>query len=89
MAQAIGEQMERHGLDAAMFGRIDRITNLCDRIAFDLCFEAPTADVVPVFPRNDRDEEIAVHYRPRRCVLLGSLIVSLIGTAMLIWLLSR
>jgi uncharacterized protein DUF3891 len=28
MAQAIQEQIERHGLDAATFERIDRITNL-------------------------------------------------------------
>ena len=63
MEQVIGEQLERHSLDAATFERIDRITNLCDRIAFDFCFEAPAEGEVRIFPRNDRDEEVAVGYR--------------------------
>jgi Protein of unknown function (DUF3891) len=63
MAQAIGEYLQRHGLDAVIFERIDRITNLCDRIAFDFCFEAPTEGEVHIFPRNDRDEEVVVGYR--------------------------
>ena len=63
MAQAIQAQIERDGLDAAAFERIDRIANLCDRIAFDVCFEAPAEGDVRIFPRNDRDEEIVVRYR--------------------------
>jgi hypothetical protein len=63
MAQVIGEQLQRHGLDAATFERIDRITNLCDRIAFDFCFEAPAEGEVRIFPRNERDQEVAVGYR--------------------------
>jgi hypothetical protein len=38
-------------------------TNLCDRIAFDFCFEAPAKGEVRIFPRNDRDDEVAVQYR--------------------------
>jgi hypothetical protein len=63
MEQAIQAKMQRHGLDTTLFERIDRITNLCDRIAFDFCFEAPIAGEVRIFPRNDRAEEIAVGYR--------------------------
>jgi hypothetical protein len=63
MAEAIHEQLQQHNLTAATFDRIDRITNLCDRIAFDVCFEAPAEGEVRIFPRNDRDEEIAVRYR--------------------------
>jgi uncharacterized protein DUF3891 len=63
MAQAIQAQIQRHGLDAAIFERIDRITNLCDRIAFDFCFEAPAKGEVGICPRNDRNEEIMVGYR--------------------------
>jgi hypothetical protein len=63
MAQAIQAQIERHGLDATLFERIDRITDLCDRIAFDFCFEAASEGEVRIFPRNDRDEEVAVGYR--------------------------
>ena len=63
MAQAIQAQVDLHGLDATLFERIDRSTNLCDRIAFDFCFEAPAEGEVRIFPRNDRDEEVAVGYR--------------------------
>jgi hypothetical protein len=63
MAQTIHEQLQHHGLDAATFQRIDRITNLCDRIAFDFCFETPAEGMIHIFPSNDRGEEIAVRYR--------------------------
>jgi hypothetical protein len=63
IAQAIQAQMQRHGLDAMLFERIDRITNLCDRIAFDFCFEAPAEGEVRIFPRYDRDEEVVVGYQ--------------------------
>ena len=63
MTQAIREHSQRHGLDGATFERIDRITNLCDSIGFDFCFEAPAEGKVRIFPRNDRDEEVAVGYR--------------------------
>ncbi len=63
MAQAAQAKIEQHGLDATTFERIDHITNLCDRIAFDFCFEVPTEGEVRIFPRNDRDEEITVGYR--------------------------
>jgi hypothetical protein len=63
MAQAIAAQIQLNGLDAATFERIDRITNLCDRIAFDFCFEEPAEGEVRIFPRNDRDQQVAVGYR--------------------------
>jgi hypothetical protein len=63
MAQTIQAQIQRHSLDASTFERIDRITELCDSIAFDFCFEAPAEGEVRIFPRNDRDEEVAVGYR--------------------------
>jgi hypothetical protein len=62
MTLAIQEQLQRHGFDVVLFERIDRITNLCDRIAFDFCFEAPAEGGVRIFPRNDRDNEAAVRY---------------------------
>jgi hypothetical protein len=63
MARAINGHIYRHGLDAATFERLDRITNLCDRIAFDFCFEAPAAGAVRIFPKNARDDDVQVHYR--------------------------
>ena len=63
MVQAIQAQIQRYGLDAATFERIDRITDLCDSIAFDFCFEVPAKGEIRIFPRNDRDEEVMVSYR--------------------------
>jgi hypothetical protein len=63
MAEAIEVYAARHGLDLPTFTRIDRITNLCDRIAFDFCFEAPASGTVNIFPRNDAATEVAVNYR--------------------------
>jgi hypothetical protein len=65
MAQAIQAKIERYGMEATMFERIDRITNLCDRIAFDFCFEAPAEGNVSLFPRNGRDEEVTIGYQVR------------------------
>lgn len=63
MTQTIQELLGHQGLDAVVFERIDRITNVCDRIAFDFCFEAPAEGEVRIVPRNDGDDEIAVRYR--------------------------
>jgi hypothetical protein len=63
MAQVIQAKVERDGLDATVFERIDRITGLCDSIAFDFCFEAPAKGEIRIFPRNDHDEEVVVSYR--------------------------
>jgi hypothetical protein len=63
MAQTITKVVAQHGLDAKLLARIDRITNLCDDIAFDFCFEAPAQGAVYVMPRNTDDEEVEVRYR--------------------------
>jgi hypothetical protein len=63
MAAQVAQHAQRHGLDAATFARIDRITNLCDRIAFDFCFEAPATGEVSIFPRYDANTEVVVSYR--------------------------
>lgn len=63
MTAAIHELLQQHGLDATTFERIDRITNLCDRIAFDFCFEAPAGGAVAIFAKNERDEAVSVCYR--------------------------
>lgn len=63
MAEAIAAHMGRFGLDPALFARIDRVTRLCDDIAFAFCFEAPVEGSTRIFPCYDRDEEVEVHYR--------------------------
>lgn len=62
MAEAISAHATHHGLDLEIFHRLDRITNLCDRIAFDFCFEAPENGSVSIFPRNDDATEIPISY---------------------------
>lgn len=63
MTQVIQQQLQHHNLDAETFERIDRLTNLCDSIAFDFCFEEPAEGIVMIFPKNDRSEQIPVGYR--------------------------
>jgi hypothetical protein len=31
-------------------------------VAFDFCFEKPTTGAVQIFPRNNRDEQLSLHY---------------------------
>lgn len=61
--QAIDEQLARNGLSKRLFDRIDRITDLCDRISFDFCLELPASGSVSIYPRNSAETEIQVHYR--------------------------
>lgn len=62
MREAIHRLVREHGLDYALFERIDRITNLCDQVAFDFCFEAPASGKVQIFPKNDYDKQVEVSY---------------------------
>ncbi len=63
MAQAVQVHLQQHNLDTRTFARIDRITQLCDNIAFDFCFEVPNEGSVQVYRRWDSDEEVELHYR--------------------------
>jgi len=60
--RAIAAQLEENHLPAALFGRIDRITNLCDSISFSFCFDRPAEGEIPIFPRNGEATEVGVHY---------------------------
>lgn len=61
--RAIDAQLKENHLSAELFDRMDRITNLCDRISFDFCFDVPAEGDVAVFPRNAGSEETTVRYR--------------------------
>jgi hypothetical protein len=63
MCAEIDAYLQQHGLDRTLFDRIDRLTRLCDDIAFTFCFEAPASGSVKIFPRWDQDDEVEVHYR--------------------------
>lgn len=58
----IEKQLAAHKLSRKLFDRIDRITDLCDTISFDFCFELPASREFSVFPRNDSDEEVSIRY---------------------------
>lgn len=62
MAVAIDRQITRTGLPKHIFERVDRITDFCDRVSFDFCFEQPARGQVLVYPRNDGEEEVPLQY---------------------------
>jgi hypothetical protein len=63
MATAIAAQIEQHGLSAELLARIDRITRLCDDIAFNFCFEVPAEGAVEVFPQWEGERTVTVQHR--------------------------
>jgi hypothetical protein len=62
MARVVKNRLEQYALSGTQFERIDRITNLCDMIAFDFCFEQAAEGEIMVCPCNDSEDQIAVHY---------------------------
>ncbi|MCX6047742.1 MAG: DUF3891 family protein [Chloroflexi bacterium] len=62
MEAAIQQHIADHQLSKTEFLRIDRITNFCDTLAFDFCFEKPTTGAVQIFARNNRNEQVSLHY---------------------------
>ncbi len=61
-SQEIEKQLTGHKLSKELFDRVDRITDLCDTISFDFCFELPADKEFSIFPRNDTKTEVSVHY---------------------------
>ena len=66
MAVAIDRQIAETGLPKHIFERVDRITNFCDSISFDFCFERTARGQVLVYPRNDSEKELSLQYAIRR-----------------------
>lgn len=61
--QAIDDQLARHHLAGETFERIDRITDLLDRLSFSFCFENPAVGELAIHPRNGSMETVAVRWR--------------------------
>ena len=61
-SQAIDDQLKQHQLSKELFDRIDRITDLTDRLSFNFCFDVPASGSVAVFPRNGEDEEVEIKF---------------------------
>jgi hypothetical protein len=61
-SRAIDEHLKQHNLSKTLFDRMDRITDLCDRLSFEFCFDAPASGNISIFPRNNEDTEVTLHY---------------------------
>ena len=62
MDQVIQAQFRDHGFSPEQFERLDRITDLCDRIALKFCLEQSATGNVTVFPKNSSTEETKVYF---------------------------
>jgi hypothetical protein len=58
----IERQLKQHDLPKSMFDRMDRITDLLDRLSFEFCFDVPASGHINIFPRNGEDTEVTVQY---------------------------
>lgn len=58
----IQTQLQQHKLSQTLFDRIDRITDLCDSLSFEFCFEAPASGKLSVFPHNAEETEVVVEF---------------------------
>lgn len=61
--KGIDEQLQKHNLSHTLFDRMDRITDLLDRLSYELCFDVPTSGSISLHPRNGKDKEITIEYR--------------------------
>jgi Protein of unknown function (DUF3891) len=59
----LARQVESGRYSQELFERMDRITELCDRISFAFCFEEPESGRVEIYPRNAREATEAVEFR--------------------------
>jgi Protein of unknown function (DUF3891) len=62
MDAAIAAHATTHGLDLALFRKVDALTRLCDMVAFAFCFEEPAEGVVEVSPHWDDAAPVAIRY---------------------------
>lgn len=60
--QGVEDHLERYHLSAHLFNRIDRITDLLDRLSFEFCFDIPASGSISIFPHNAEEKEITVEY---------------------------
>jgi hypothetical protein len=61
-SKEIDRQLSQNRLSNELFERIDRITNLCDMISFNFCFELPADGKISIHPRNNEDREVLVKF---------------------------
>jgi hypothetical protein len=69
---AVDEQLKGHNLSKELFDRMDRITDLCDNLSLNFCFDVPASGTVSVYPRNTGDREVTVNYHVEDGVISAS-----------------
>lgn len=60
--KGIDEQLIKYNFSRSLFDRIDRITDLLDRLSFKFCFDVPASGSISLFPRNNEDKEVTIEY---------------------------
>jgi hypothetical protein len=58
----LDEQLQVHALSRSLFERIDRITDLCDTLSYEFCFDVPATGSHTIYPRNHEEKEITLEY---------------------------
>ena len=62
LGKQINDHIEKYSLNLAEVEWADRITNLCDNIAFDFCFELPRKSSVDIFAKHSNSEATSIAY---------------------------
>lgn len=70
MEAVIEAQLGEHGLTQETFERIDCLTDFCDRVSFDFCFEEPVERNLSVFQRNEDEGKVALKYQVRESEII-------------------
>lgn len=60
--KSIDDQLKKHNLSQILFDRMDRVTDLLDRLSYELCFDVPASGSISLFPRNSEDDEAIIEY---------------------------
>lgn len=60
--EKIAGELAQTAYTLEQFKWADRITNFCDSVAFDFCFEEPTEGTVSVYVEQDSTQETAVNF---------------------------
>ena len=61
--QKIERGVAKTGINHQKFNWADRITDLCDSIAFDFCFQKPTSGKTQVYASHKNSVKTTIHYQ--------------------------
>ncbi|MEN9564368.1 MAG: hypothetical protein RIR73_2612 [Chloroflexota bacterium] len=61
-SKELDDQLKKFNLSRPLFDRMDRITDLLDRLSYEFCFDVPASGSISLFPRNAEEKEITIEY---------------------------